>query len=641
MAGLRNDNLEQKQPTETLNLYEHFYRALLGNFPFAAWMKDKEGRYLAANVNLAKYLGVASPEQLLGKTIHDFFRPEVADVIAGEVQDALTSGHTIHTEKKFTVNDGDRWFDIHLSPITVDDQLVGTVGCAWDITERKLIEKAFAESEERYRRVVEVSPEAIFIHCEGRFVFLNMAAAKLLGAEKPEELYGQRALDFVHPDLRDKVAQRIENAWLRHDNPLIEEKLVRLDGSTVLVEMVSVYFTYKGKDSVLAIARDISERRRMQDELVKTQKLESLGVLAGGIAHDFNNILTGILGNLSLIRMQLNDPDSVSRSLERCEMATLRASELTQQLLTFAHGGDPVRRIINPEPLIRESVSFALRGSNIRHELVIEENLWCIEADAGQITQVLSNLLINSMQAMPDGGVIRITSANKILEPDRESDLPCGNYIEIVVEDQGNGISPENLPKIFDPFFTTKQKGNGLGLASVYSIVKRHGGAVGVSSTVGVGSCFVIHLPAVPGERSNARTSVKEEVGSGKGKILIMDDEEIIRQLTTEILELAGFQVESCADGKVAVDMYRNSYVNSSPYDVVIMDLTVPGGMGGKDAAGHILEIDPDAVLIVSSGYSNDPVIANFRQFGFKGAVVKPFSAGILTAEINSRISDQ
>ena len=633
-GNLPTDEFLPKRPAQPLNLHEHFQRALLDNFPFAAWMKDKEGVYRDANGSMATYYGLSSPEEMLGKSAHDFFPPEVADLIDAEAQEVLKSGRSMQSEKRLPVNGGDHWFDFHQSPLCVDGQLLGTVGCAWDITERKLMEKELAESEERYRKVVEVSPEAMFVHYRGRFVFLNLAAAKLLGAGDPEELYGRLALDFVHPDQRETVARRIENAWQHNDNPLVEELLVRLDGSTVQVEMVSVHFIYKGRESVLAIARDISERIRMQDERVRTQKLESLGVLAGGIAHDFNNILTGILGNLSLVRLQLDTPENVAKGIERCERAALRASELTQQLLTFSRGGDPVRKLVDPALLIRESVSFVLRGSHFGHELAITADLWCIEADPGQVNQLLSNLLINSMQAMPEGGVIRIRSCNQVVGPKSAVNLPAGNYLKIVIEDQGHGIPAANLSKIFDPFFTTKEQGHGLGLASVYSIVKRHGGEIAVSSTVGAGSRFTIHLPAEPEKRFDREKCDQDRLQRGNGKVLVMDDEEIIREIATRTLEFAGYRVESCGDGREAVERYRSSH-GSDPFDVVIMDLTIPGGMGGREAAGCILGFDPDASLIVSSGYCNDPVMSNFRQFGFKGAVVKPFSAGLLAAEVH------
>lgn len=253
-------------------LQAHFQKTVFSDFPFAAWMKDKKGRYLAANQKLAEYLGLPSPEFLIGKTIHDFFAPLFADQVSAEVDAVVTNSKPIHIEKEFPVHDGNRWFDVYQTPVVIEGELAGMVGYAWDISERKLIEKALTESEDRYRRVVEVSPDAIFVHCEGAFVFMNQAAATLLGGEKPEDFYGLRALDFVHPAMRDLVAQRIKNAWSLGDNPLIEEELLRLDGTTVYVDMVSVFFAYEGKTAVLAIARDITERKRIQNDFDNTLK---------------------------------------------------------------------------------------------------------------------------------------------------------------------------------------------------------------------------------------------------------------------------------------------------------------------------------------------------------------------------------
>ncbi len=639
LRGIMIDITRQIRLLEDLKLREHYQRALLDNFPFAAWMKDELGRYLAANRQLAAYLDLESSKDLVGRTDFDVMPPDIAELVSEEDRKILKSGLTKRTEEQLPVKGENRWFEVYQSPVTIDDRVIGTVGCNWDITERKLMEQALKESEERHRKLVEISPDAVFIHTAGRFVFMNTAAARLLGAERPEDLCGRTALDFVHPDFRDLVKQRIENAWDHKDNPPIEERLVRLDGSTVPVEMVSVHFLYKGADSVLAVARDISERKKMQDELVKAQKLESLGVLAGGIAHDFNNILTGIMGNVSLILNQLEPSSGIAKRLESCEKAAIRASELTQQLLTFARGGEPVRRLIEPASLISESASFVLRGSSVRCEIVMADDLWCIDADSGQISQVLNNILINASQSMPGGGVALISATNESLGPLNRVNLPAGDYLKIVIEDHGCGIPPENLSKIFDPYFTTKESGSGLGLASVYSIVRRHGGAVAASSTKGVGSCFTIHLPAVSEKRPDVDMTAKEGKLAGTGRILVMDDEEIIREIASEILRFAGYDVEVCTNGGEAVEQYRKAYDRNAPFNAVIMDLTVPGGMGGKEAASLILKIDPDASLIVSSGYSNDPVVANFHQFGFSGAVVKPFSAYELTTEVKRSIN--
>jgi PAS domain S-box-containing protein len=467
---------------------------------------------------------------------------------------------------------------------------------------------------------------------------MNTTAARLLGAERPETLYGRAALDFVHPDCLDAVAHRIENAWSHKDNPPIEELLVRLDGSTVPVEMVSVYFNYQGADSVLAVARDISERKKMQDELFKAQKIESLGVLAGGIAHDFNNILTGILGNLSLARVRLGPANNISKQIDECEKAAIRASNLAQQLLTFSRGGAPVKRLIDPASLIRETTSFVLHGSNVRSVIELADDYWCVEADEGQLSQVMHNLLINALQAMPLGGEVTVRAMNERIGPVNAYQLQPGDYLKIVIEDHGYGIPPENLVRIFDPYFTTKPDGSGLGLSSVYSIVRRHGGTVEVSSIIGVGSSFTIYFPASSCMRPEGEVQRKDADLVGSGRILIMDDEEIVRDIATEVLNFMGYEVDTCADGREAVERFRAARENNVPLSAVILDLTIPGGMGGKEAAARILEIDPDAVLIVSSGYSNDPVVANFRKYGFSGVVPKPFDAEGLARELKRLI---
>jgi len=378
-------------------------------------------------------------------------------------------------------------------------------------------------------------------------------------------------------------------------------------------------------DTVRIYAADISERRKLQDELLKAQKLESLGLLAGGIAHGFNNILTAILGNLSLARMQLDHSHPVAKRLSACEK--------TQQLLTFSQGGEPVKRPIAPAPLIRNTASLVLRGTNVKVANKIDADLWCVEADGGQLGQAMQNLLINAVQAMPEGGEITVRAGNETLVDGNPQLLPAGHYLRVSIEDHGCGIPRDNLIRIFDPYFTTKPLGTGLGLSAVYSIVKKHGGKVEASSTVGQGSCFTVYIPAIPGNGPEAAAVGREAEPAANGRVLILDDEEFIREIAAEILAYLGFAVESCADGKEAVTLFKAARARNAPFNAVILDLTVPGGMGGKEVASRLLRIDPNAVLIVSSGYSNDPVVANCRQYGFSGAIIKPFDVETLAAE--------
>jgi len=467
----------------------------------------------------------------------------------------------------------------------------------------------------------------------------GMFIGRLCGAEKIIDAPALNALSNILHSSAYAMESGILYSMLREHLHTLEEKVQERTAELKAARDMAEAGALELKISNEQLCREIVERKRAEDELIKAQKLESLGVFAGGIAHDFNNILTSILANLSFARMQLSPSHTISKRLEECEKATVRASELTRQLLTFARGGEPVKKLIDPAPLIREAASFVLRGSTVRSIVDLPADLWCLEADAGQLSQSLHNLLINAAQAMANGGEVTVRGANESLDADNPHRLPLGDYIRITIEDHGCGISRENLARIFDPYFTTKSQGSGLGLASVYSIVKRHGGTVGISSTLGVGSSFDIHLPASPGKRpEGAAVKVTAELHAG-GRILIMDDEDFIRAIATEILQYKGYEVASCADGREAVDLYRSARQCNVPYAAVILDLTIPGGMGGKEAAALILELDPDAVLIVSSGYSNDTVIANYQNYGFSGSISKPFDADTLARELERLIA--
>jgi phosphate/phosphite/phosphonate ABC transporter binding protein len=381
--------------------------------------------------------------------------------------------------------------------------------------------------------------------------------------------------------------------------------------------------------------RDITERKRMEEELQKSQKLESLGLLAGGIAHDFNNLLTGIMGNISLAKMQLDPSAKAFTRLVEAEKACDLTRKLTGQLLTFARGGAPIRKVDSMTRIIRDTAGFVLHGSNVRCEFLLPEDLWTVEVDGGQMNQVINNLIINADQAMPDGGIITVQAENVSLSADDTLPLPEGRYVHILIGDQGIGIPEENLSKIFDPYFTTKKKGSGLGLASVYSIIIKHGGYVGVESKPGMETTFHLYLPA-SGKCLVKETALPEPRKHGKveERILVMDDEHFVRQTAREILEHLGYRVDVCDDGTAALNLYGEARESGTPYALVIMDLTVPGGMGGKAMMKKLLEIDPDARGIVSSGYCNDPIVAHYREYGFSGVVTKPFKVDEISAVI-------
>lgn len=384
---------------------------------------------------------------------------------------------------------------------------------------------------------------------------------------------------------------------------------------------------------IVVIFTDITERELLRNELAKMQKLESIGMLAGSIAHDFNNILTGIMGNLSYAQVLLDPSHPAQGPLASAEHGTTRAVDLTGQLLTFARGGEPVKKILNIGELISESMNLMLRGSKVRGVIELAEDLWWVEGDGGQLSQVLNNMIINALQAMPDGGRLRIGAENLRLTPSAGRSLPPGNYVHIEIEDSGHGMEPAVLERIFDPYFTTKERGTGLGLASTYSIINRHGGGITVDSSPGQGARFSVLLPAT--ETPSAITEVPEPgrqptKAVGQRRILVMDDEPAICEIASSMLNYLGYEVETCSGGAEAVTRYQQARAKNRPYDAVIMDLTIPGGIGGKEAARQILALDAQACLIVSSGYSHDPIMAEYQKHGFKGGLAKPYRVGDL-----------
>ena len=501
----------------------------------------------------------------------------------------------------------------------------------FDITERLTTEQALRESETRYRELFEKAPVGVYRSSpDGYFLAANPALAEMLGYDSPLEMMEIDTKDkgapmYVDPSNRAKFLAAI--AGVGHVENF-ESEVRRKDGSTIWISE-NIRQVRDAGGRVLyheGFVSDITPRRRLEGEMMRASKLEAVGILAGGIAHDFNNILTVVLGNITLAEMDSGAQGAVVNLLRDAKRATLRARDLTQQLLTFAKGGSPVRSAVNLPELLSESAGFALHGVKARGEFSFAPDLWPADADKGQIGQVVQNLVINSVQAMPEGGIVRVGAVNMTVPPDRApAVLPPGRYVRISVSDTGVGIAPEHLTKIFDPYFTTKQQGSGLGLATVYSIVKKHQGQLEVESQLGVGTTFHLWLPAAA-EVAAKPASLPAIPVKLKARVLFMDDEPAIRNMAGMFLGRLGIDFELAADGAAAVMKYKAAHAAGQPFDLVITDLTVPGGMGGKEAMELLRAFDPGVKAIVSSGYSRDPVLGSYKAHGFCGILPKPYS---------------
>ncbi len=512
-----------------------------------------------------------------------------------------------------------------------------------ELVERRRAEAALVQEHERLLVTLRSIADAVVTtDADGRVELMNRVAERLLGMSLVETrgLHLDEVLPLRSPsgDLRlPSIAERV----LRGQGLPVLEHVARLEaGGSPLVDIGAAPII--GNDGeqlgVVVALRDITAQRRMEEELARAEKLDSVGLLAGGIAHDFNNILTGVLGHVSLAR-QLLEPDHLGQGhLTKAEAATHRAQGLTQQLLTFSKGGTPERRPIDLGRLLAEAVDLSLAGSTVRPELRVALDLWSVEADSGQLVQVVHNLLLNASQAQPQGGSVRIQASNERLGAEHPSGLAPGSYVRVCFHDDGPGISPELEAEIFEPFFTTKHSGSGLGLTTAYSITQQHQGWLGLDRLAGPGACFVLLLPACPG-RQPEPSMPRETVCAGEGRVLVMDDEQIVREVLEAMLTTLGYGVTLVEEGQAAVDAFTEAAEAGEPYAVVIMDLTVPGGMGGVEAMACIRKAHPHARGIVSSGFSDDPVLADPEGYGFCATVAKPFRLAQLSTAIERVLS--
>lgn len=621
--GYARDVTDRKLAEEALKKSEAKFKSYINESPDGVTIVDKDGRFKEVNPAACNIMGYSQAE-LLSMSITD-----IAVCKDTQFFKDLVKYGKVEAEIKNITKDG--------KIITVDIRAVALgndhyLGFLRDVTSRKKIEEDLKESEKYHNLIINnISDLVLLYEVESAENFrvrkANDKCLEIIG-RKEEEVIGKLIQEIMPPEVAARLIKNDRQA-------VIEGVTIRREDIFPFGQFDTSFIPVadeEGKCKFLVVtSREISEKKKSEEHMLKIEKLETVGLLAGGIAHDFNNILTVITGNVSLAKMKMESligqqKNDILTILSEVEKASLQARKLTQQLLTFAKGDSPILKTASIGELIRESVSFALRGSNVKCGFNIPEDLWLAEIDEGQINQVIHNLVINADQAMPNGGIIDIYCENFTMNQSVALPIDFGQYVKVSIKDNGIGIPAKHLKNIFDPYFTTKQKGSGLGLTTVHSIIRKHGGCIIVESEQGSGTTFEVYLKASKAKKLTKSSQGKYPLSNASGRILLMDDQEMLLQVLSEMLNHIGYEVACAKDGEEAINLYKGAKDSDDPFDAVIMDLTIPGGMGGRETIKELIKYDPEVKTVVSSGYSEDRVMANYKRYGFKAVLKKPFS---------------